>query len=81
MVQITHQQELFFLGTSIFLILFTFMAGIALSASNNVATGVPLLLACIFTIGLSWLFTHFEWVTFSKNDSQNQAQQPEQSEV
>jgi len=63
-LQITHPQGFFYALIAVFFTFFTFIAGIAFAASNQLAFGLSLLISNIFTVTLAILCYVFKWVEF-----------------
>lgn len=58
------KRDHFFFGLTVFLLLFTFIAGIALAVTNQLAIGLSLLISNVLTTITCTLLLYFNLVTF-----------------
>ena len=65
-LEIEQAREKFYFGATTFLLFFTFISGIALAATNQLATGLSLLISNVITVVACTLLLHFNVVTFAK---------------
>lgn len=73
-LEIRQAQEHFYFGACVFLLLFTFSAGIGLSATNSLGTGLPLIISNVLTVVACTLLIHFRVVTFAQQSAAPQQQ-------